>query len=637
MNLILGESIVSCYVDAVSLLVMILLLLESERLRQQKNKSLRIFYRLSLTVAFTCAVCFTFNAKAGHTRPLSHLIALVSRTFWDLCVLLTVTLWLAYVDCKLYGDRRRGNAVRLIRSIPICIFLVLLVVNLFTGIVFTISDENRLQPRLLFYIMMAVNFLLFMSSAVAVQHFDRQGTKIRFLRVSPMIVSVFAALLPQFFTPYSTGIIGYVIGMTLLYFSMVTELRFVDVESGLYNTGYLAYLFDLAMAGKNDTHSALALETQGSQQACFAILREALHQNGDVIRVDRNKFLMFSNTSSLSTMQYLSSLVEEAVEKHNAAHPDDKVQITARCRMRTDQDNAFSFLRSTLNNQEAGDEMRGIASMITELDRLDKELELAADIQINMLPMNFPPFPDRTEFDLYASMTPAKEVGGDFYDFFLVDSDHLGLVIADVSGKGIPAALFMMVSKTMIKNQLTGGCDPATAVSRVNLQLCEHNSARMFVTMWVAVLEISTGRGLACNAGHENPFVRHGGGSFEELKYKHGIFVGCAEKAKYQNREFQLEPGDCVFVYTDGVPEAVNAGRKMFGGIRLAETLNQFPDATPETLIRYVHDAVDLFADGTPQFDDITMLCLKYNGSPDQKTEPDPEQTNCPVSEVQQR
>ena len=233
MNFVLSESIVSCYVDAASLLVMVLLLMMSDRLRQQRSESLRVLFRLSVTIAFTCAVCFVFNAMAGHTQPWSRVVALVSRTLWELCVLVTISLWLAYVDCKLYGAGRGPRVIRLIRRIPIGIFLVLLVLNLFTGIVFTLSEENRLQPKLLFYIMMATNFLLFLSSALAVWRFDRRGTKIRFLRVSPMIVSVFVALLPQFFTPYSTGIMGYVVGLTLLYFSMVTELRFVDEESGL--------------------------------------------------------------------------------------------------------------------------------------------------------------------------------------------------------------------------------------------------------------------------------------------------------------------------------------------------------------------------------------------------------------------
>ena len=275
---------------------------------------------------------------------------------------------------------------------------------------------------------------------------------------------------------------------------------------------------------------------------------------------------------------------------------------------------AFAFLRAAAEDREAGSEMRGILSMITELDRLDQELELASDIQINSLPMNFPPFPDRKEFDLFASMTPAKEVGGDFYDFFLIDDDHLALVIADVSGKGIPAALFMMVSKGLIKNQMMALCDPAAALEKVNLQLYERNSSMMFVTVWLAVLEISTGKGLACNAGHENPGLCRCGGGFELLQYRHNLCIGVNKKARYQNREFSLEPGDCLFVYTDGVPEATSASGEMFGTERLAKTLNLHADAAPDTLIHQVHANLDAFADGAPQFDDITMLSLKYHG-----------------------
>ena len=249
-----------------------------------------------------------------------------------------------------------------------------------------------------------------------------------------------------------------------------------------------------------------------------------------------------------------------------------------------------------------------------EQERIEQELGMAREIQGSALPHDFPAFPDRTEFSLYASMTPAKEVGGDFYDFFLIDSDHLAMVIADVSGKGIPAALFMMVSMTLIKNQLMGGCDPAQALQRVNSQLCEHNEARMFVTVWAAVLEISTGRGTACNAGHENPGLRRAGGNFELLRYGHDLFLGARKKTTYRNREFSLRPGDCLFVYTDGVPEAARADKQMFGEDRLAEVLNRRPDADPEELVRAVRGAVDRFADGAPQFDDITMLCLKYRG-----------------------
>ena len=250
-----------------------------------------------------------------------------------------------------------------------------------------------------------------------------------------------------------------------------------------------------------------------------------------------------------------------------------------------------------------------------EQERIAQELRMARELQRSALPADFPPFPGRTEFDLYASMTPAKEVGGDFYDFFLIDSDHLGLVIADVSGKGIPAALFMMVSKTLIRNQLMNGCDPATAMSRVNLQLAERNSAKMFVTVWVAVVELSTGKGVACNAGHENPALRRAGGEFELLVYPHNMFAGALKKARYSNREFELHPGDCVFVYTDGVPEANNTDGQMFGTDRLLSALNRNAAAEPEELIRRVFGEAEQYAAGAEQFDDITMLCFRYNGT----------------------
>ena len=173
----------------------------------------------------------------------------------------------------------------------------------------------------------------------------------------------------------------------------------------------------------------------------------------------------------------------------------------------------------------------------------------------------------------------------------------------------------MMVSKSLIRNQLMAGCDPASALERANQQLCEGNESRMFVTVWLAVVEISTGRGIACNAGHENPGLRRAGGDFELLKYPHDRFVGPWRKACYHNREFELQAGDCIFVYTDGVPEASNEEGELFGEARLAETLNQCTNEEPETLIRHVHDAVNRFADNAEQFDDITMLCFKYNGT----------------------
>ena len=249
-----------------------------------------------------------------------------------------------------------------------------------------------------------------------------------------------------------------------------------------------------------------------------------------------------------------------------------------------------------------------------ERERIAEELDMAAQIQLSALPQTFPPFPDRDEFELFASMTPAREVGGDFYDFFLVDADHIALVIADVSDKGVPAALFMMACKTFIRNELMIGCDPATALWRANEQICEHNPSNMFVTVWLAVVEISTGKGVSCNAGHENPCLRRADGVFEIIRYPHSFVVGGMSGMGYQNRRFELRPGDCVFVYTDGVPEAASVAEGMFGEERLVNTLNLYPDASPQELIESVHEAVNQFASDEPQSDDITMLCFSYNG-----------------------
>ena len=256
-----------------------------------------------------------------------------------------------------------------------------------------------------------------------------------------------------------------------------------------------------------------------------------------------------------------------------------------------------------------------LARMTAEKERVSTELDLARDIQASLLPDVFPAFPDRHEFSLYASMTPAREVGGDFYDFFLIDDDHLALVIADVSGKGIPAALFMAVSRTMIRDQLMSGCDPAKALERANAQICDENPHMMFVTVWLAVVEISTGKGIACNAGHEHPAVRRAGGAFELVKYKHDKPAGFVSNTVYHSREFELYPGDSLLVYTDGIPEANNPQKEMFGEERMTETLNRYADAEPEELIRRLYEAVGAFADGEDQFDDITMLAVKYYGS----------------------
>jgi sigma-B regulation protein RsbU (phosphoserine phosphatase) len=246
---------------------------------------------------------------------------------------------------------------------------------------------------------------------------------------------------------------------------------------------------------------------------------------------------------------------------------------------------------------------------------MNTELNLAERIQAGMLPRVFPAFPERGEFDIYASMDPAREVGGDLYDFFLIDEDHLCLQIGDVSGKGIPAALFMMAVKILLENGVKGGHSPAQILAEVNNAICANNPEDMFITVWLGILEISTGKLTAVNAGHEYPVLRQPSGSYELLKDKHGFVVGSMENLKFREYELKLEPGASIFVYTDGLPEAMDEGNNMFGTGRMLDALNTEPDAAPQRTLENVRTAVDDFVKGAEQFDDLTMLCMQYRGA----------------------
>ena len=262
-----------------------------------------------------------------------------------------------------------------------------------------------------------------------------------------------------------------------------------------------------------------------------------------------------------------------------------------------------------------------LKAVTAEKERIGAELNVATQIQADMLPRIFPPFPQKKEIDLFASMTPAKEVGGDFYDFFLIDENHLALVIADVSGKGVPAALFMVISKTLIKNRAMQGGAPAQILADVNNQLCEGNDADMFVTCWLGILDLSTGVITAASAGHEFPAVCGPDGRFELLKDKHGFVLAAMEGARYRDYEIKMERGGSLFVYTDGVPEATDSGREMFGADRLLETLNRRPGQKPEGFIKEVGAAVTAFTGEAPQFDDVTMVGMTWYGKGGEKAE----------------
>ena len=247
-----------------------------------------------------------------------------------------------------------------------------------------------------------------------------------------------------------------------------------------------------------------------------------------------------------------------------------------------------------------------------ENERIRSELAMASRIQSAMLPGIFPAFPERKEFDIYASMDPVRGVGGDFFDFFFIDRDHLCLLIADVSGKGIPAALFMMASKIILADNAKSGKSPAQILQDTNEAICANNPEEMFVTVWLGILDISTGLLTTANAGHEYPALMHADGQFELFRDRHGLVVGGMPGVKYHEHSLQMYPGSKLFVYTDGVPEATDAENALFGTTRMLEALNAHANESPKQILHGVRHAVNEFVSDMEQFDDLTMMCLEY-------------------------
>ncbi len=300
--------------------------------------------------------------------------------------------------------------------------------------------------------------------------------------------------------------------------------------------------------------------------------------------------------------------LESDVQKISGGNLDYRAEI------RTNDE--IGDLAKSFNDMAASlkDYVKNLAAVTAEKERIGAELNIATQIQADMLPRIFPPFPDRKEFDIYAAMTPAKEVGGDFYDFFLTDDDHLAMVMADVSGKGVPAALFMVIAKTLIKNRAQMGGTPTEILADVNNQLCEGNEADLFVTVWLGILEISTGKVTASNAGHEYPAICRKGGTYELLKTKQSPAVATMEDLRFRGYEFELEAGDSIYLYTDGVAEATNIHNELYGTDRMLNALNDTVNMPVAGVLETLKRSVDDFTGEAPQFDDITMLSLRYYG-----------------------
>ncbi len=268
---------------------------------------------------------------------------------------------------------------------------------------------------------------------------------------------------------------------------------------------------------------------------------------------------------------------------------------------------SFNFMLAELENYIAN-----LSKVTAEKERIGAELDVAKHIQASMLPCIFPAFPDRSEFDIYATMDPAKEVGGDFYDFFMVDERHLAIVMADVSGKGVPAALFMVIGKTLIKDHTAPDRDLGRVFTEVNNMLCEANSEGLFITAFEGVLDLVTGEFNFVNAGHEMPFICKAGGDFEAYTIRPGFVLAGMEDMKYRAGSMMLDVGDKIFQYTDGVTEATDASNELYGMDRLGIILNKVKGGTPNEILPAVKNDIDEFVGDAPQFDDITMLCLEY-------------------------
>ena len=297
-----------------------------------------------------------------------------------------------------------------------------------------------------------------------------------------------------------------------------------------------------------------------------------------------------------------NEISEDAMKKLDGIKTGDEIQLLSMSIGKMEQD-----MIAYVDN---------IKTITAEKERIGAELDVATRIQADMLPSIFPAFPDRSDIDIHASMDPAKEVGGDFYDFFMIDEDHIGLVMADVSGKGVPAALFMVIAKTLIKNNMQVDSSVEQVLIDSNNQLAENNDELLFVTTWVAVVDLKTGDVEYSDAGHETALLLHPNGTVEEIHpSQKRMPLAAMEGMTYLKDTFNMEFGDKLFLYTDGVPEATRADDALYGMDRLKACLEKHTTDSPTDILKAVRADVDAFVGDAPQFDDLTMLCFELKGA----------------------
>ena len=353
-----------------------------------------------------------------------------------------------------------------------------------------------------------------------------------------------------------------------------------------------------------DTKEEINVYTDTARTYIEGTLSEVLNRFITLFAICTLIFVLFAFILSNTITRPIKRLVH-SVHKIGSGDLDAKIEVKGQDEI-SDLGHAFNSMTKELKEY-----IKNLTKVTAEKERIGTELSVATEIQASMLPRVFP---DSEEFELFASMHPAKEVGGDFYDFFMIDDRHLGLVMADVSGKGVPAALFMVISKSFIKNRSLMGGTPSEILSFVNNQLCEANSAEMFVTTWLGIMDLDTGIVKAVSAGHEFPAIQKANGKFELFKDPHGFVLAGMEDMRYKDYEFTIEPGGALYLYTDGVAEATNNDNQLFGTDRMIDALNKDPNAKPEDILKNVREDIDIFVGEADQFDDITMLALRYKG-----------------------
>ncbi len=360
-----------------------------------------------------------------------------------------------------------------------------------------------------------------------------------------------------------------------------TTMETVFVMAAKYDTGYVAMVWDNARV------YATRFGTMAAATILAALLIVAIGVLANILLRETVIRRIDDTNSSLEKITYGN--LDERVKEHDTLE--------------------FHSLSQGINTTVVA-----LKETIEEVEKKNaQDMATAKAIQEDSLPTEFPAFPQIETFDIYASMKTAKEVGGDFYDFFEIDDNTVGFLIADVSGKGIPGALFMMAAKNEIENRILSGMGLAEAVATANAHLCANNEAGMFVTMWAATLDWTTGELTYVNAGHNFPLLRHGqGGAWEWLKKKCGLFLGTFDIAKYRQETITLQPGDELILYTDGVNEAFSLGEEEYGNDRLDAFLAAHNDMRPEELVRALRNDVAAWAEGAEQSDDITILVVEY-------------------------